>query len=62
MMLPLSAFVVHHSCFKLPKRMPTLIDTLEHETWVLKEWKVRFLFSEKVIKMISYKATSPIWY
>lgn len=42
--------------------MATLIDTLEHEKWVLKDWKVRFLLSEKVIKVISKKALYPIWY
>ncbi len=42
--------------------MATLIDTLTNETWTLNDWNIRFILSEKVIKLISKTAMYPIWY
>lgn len=42
--------------------MATLIDTLIHETWTINDWSIRFILSEKVIKLIGKTARYPVWY
>lgn len=42
--------------------MATLLDTLTHETWTINDWSIRFILSERVIKLISKTARYPVWY
>ncbi|MCK8494560.1 MULTISPECIES: hypothetical protein [Spirosoma] len=42
--------------------MRAIVDTFEHDEWVIQEWKVRFLLSEKQLHFIKKHSTVFNWY
>lgn len=42
--------------------METIVDTIEHQTWTLNEWRVKFLLSERQLQLIRKTADSREWY
>lgn len=41
---------------------PSLIDSIHYADWVINEWKIVFLFSDKQLSQIQKQSTVPDWW
>ena len=44
------------------KILPTIIDPIEHTTWTIQNWKIKFVLSDRVLGVVKKQSKLDNWY